>query len=86
MNSQEILDREFLEIRAKILEVAASLDRIQRADGDVSGDRRTKLVEEAISIIASSQEIPNRAEMVQMLFSCEYDGEWMKTFKPAPRT
>ena len=30
MNSKQILDREFLEIRAKILEVAAALDRIER--------------------------------------------------------
>ena len=86
MNSKEILDREFLEIRAKILEVAASLDRIQRAEGEVSGDPRTKLIEDAIAIIASKQDAPNRAEMIQMLFSREYDGEWMKTFEPTPRT
>ena len=30
MNSEQILDREFLEIRAKILEVAAALDRLDR--------------------------------------------------------
>ena len=44
MNSKQILDREYLTLRAKILEIAASLDRIERADGDVSDDDRVNEV------------------------------------------
>ncbi len=32
MPAAEVLDREFLEIRAKILEIAASLDRLDRGE------------------------------------------------------
>src|SRR5438105_3688541 len=33
LTAPEVLNREFLEIRSKILELAAALDRIARADG-----------------------------------------------------
>ena len=36
MSAQQILDREFLEMRAKILEVSATLDRLERAEGPVT--------------------------------------------------
>ena len=35
LDAQQVLDREFLEIRGKILEIASSLDRLQRAAGTV---------------------------------------------------
>jgi hypothetical protein len=36
LDAPEVLNREFLEVRAKILEIAAVLDRIDRAEGAVS--------------------------------------------------
>ena len=36
LSAPEVLSREFLEIRAKILEIAAAFDRLERAAGDVS--------------------------------------------------
>ncbi|MEM7784633.1 MAG: hypothetical protein AAF939_14715 [Planctomycetota bacterium] len=86
MDAKQILDREFLEIRAKILEIAASLDRIQRANGDVSGEQRSELIRSAIEIIASQQDSPIRAEKVQLLFSREYDPQWLDTFSISTRT
>jgi len=86
MNSQQILDREFLVIRAKILEVAAALDRIDRADGDVSSDSRMALVADAIDVIHSKQSDPIRAEKIQLLFSREYDQKWLDEFAIASRT
>lgn len=86
MNSNQILDREFLDIRAKILEVAAALDRIDRADGDVSSDSRMQLIENAIGIIASKHPDPIRAEKIQLLFSLEYDDSWIEKFEIATRT
>jgi len=85
MNSNQILDREFLEIRAKILEVAAALDRIDRAEGDVSGDSRMKLIADAIQVIASGQSEPIRAEKIQLLFSREYDSKWLEEFEITTR-
>ena len=84
MNSKEILDREFLEIRAKILEVGAAIDRIDRAGGDVSSDPRMNLISAAIGMVASSE--PHRAERIQLLFSREYDKSWQEKFDLTQRT
>ena len=34
LNAEELLDQEFLVVRAKILEIAAALDRLDRGAGD----------------------------------------------------
>lgn len=85
MNSKQILEREFLEIRAKILEVAATLDRIDRAEGDVGHDSRMELIAEAIGIISADQPDPIRAEKIQLLFSRSYDENWLEEFAIASR-
>jgi hypothetical protein len=74
----EILEREFLETRCKLLEVAAALDRLDRADGSVSGDPRRQKVQRALGILANTQE--NRAEQLQRLFSLDYEPDWRKKF------
>ena len=86
MNSKQVLNREFLEVRAKILEIAASLDRIQRAEGDVSKEKEYQLIKSAIELIATESESPIRAEKIQLLFSREYDPEWLDTFEITSRT
>ena len=74
-----ILDESFLEVRAKLLEVAATLDRIDRSADqgqpldDQSVPRRAK-VDEAIRILLS--EGPDRAERLQKLFSRDYEPQW----------
>ena len=74
-----ILDETFLKVRAKLLEIAATLDRIDRsADegsplSDGSIDRRKKL-DEAIRLLLS--EGPDRAERLQLLFSRQYESTW----------
>jgi hypothetical protein len=72
-SSEQILDSEFLVIRAKILEVAAALDRIDRAGGVVSDPRLPKL-REAVNLLLASE--GNRAEKVQRLFSREFAENW----------
>jgi hypothetical protein len=86
MNSQQILDREFLEIRAKLLEIAAALDRIDRAEGDVSRDSRMALIADAITVIGKDQSDPIRAEKIQLLFSRTYDEKWLEEFALTSRT
>jgi len=78
MDAKQILDREFLEIRSRILDVASSLDRIQRADSDVANDPRMQKLNEAIEIVLTDD--PHRAEKIQMLFSREYDEHWKDQF------
>jgi hypothetical protein len=79
MNAQEILNREFLEMRCKILELAASLDRLDRAEGNVLQESRYGKVLEAITVLLQ-KDIP-RAEQIQLLFSREYSTNWPQTFE-----
>lgn len=82
-SSQEILDREFLELRSKLLDIAASLDRIDRASGSVVDDDRMRKLTQGIELIASQR--PDRAHAIQQLFSRQYDQQWKQKFKLPPR-
>ncbi len=75
----QILDGEYLELRAKILELAASFDRLSRADEDLDGDQRMQLIGEGLSIL--SDESTNKAEQIQQLFSREYSSSWRQQFE-----
>jgi len=86
MNADEILDREFLEIRAKLLEVAAALDRLERAEGSVASDPRMHLLNTALKLNADTDHGPSGAEKMQMLFSRQYDPDWVKSFDLNPRS
>lgn len=68
-SATETLDREFLTIRSRLLDLAAALDRLDRADGDVTGDRRLQRIHHALTILASPD--ANRAEQIQMAMSDE---------------
>lgn len=76
MNAEQILDREYLQVRASILDLAAALDRQDRADGSVEDNHRRKLLESGIAILSSGS--ADRAAQVQLLFSREYDPAWRK--------
>lgn len=78
MTAAEVLEREFLEMRAKLLELAASLDRMDRSDGEVVNDRRLELIREGIQVLSSRHD--DRAEQLQLLFSREYDDQWQERF------
>jgi len=88
LTAEQILDREFLEIRAKILEIGSSLDRIQRAPGAIVDDRRMELLADGIQILTqpvSGQGSGNRAEQIQLLFSRQYENDWRDKFAIKPR-
>lgn len=76
MNADEVLDREYLVMRCKLIEVAAALDRIERCGdaGAAANDARMKRLREAIHALDGTT--PGKAEKLQMLFSLDYDGEW----------
>ncbi|NOS99670.1 MAG: hypothetical protein HOP29_03495 [Phycisphaerales bacterium] len=75
-HARKVLDSDFLSTRHHILDVAAALDRIDRApDADVAAvDRRMQQIAEALSVLADDN--PDRAERVQMVFSRPYDPAW----------
>jgi hypothetical protein len=78
MSAQDVLNREFLELRARVLDLAAALDRIDRASGDVSLDARMGQLRDAMAVLLESG--PDRAERVQLIFSLPYDAHWKERF------
>ena len=73
-----VLEQEFLPLRAKILEIAAGLDRLDRAvEAGEDGGRRERL-EQAIQLLLAEE--PSRAARVQLLFSRDYDESWRERF------
>ena len=74
----QILDRDFFELRAKILEIAAGLDRIDRAPvhhGE-HPDPRLGHIRQALEVLLKPG--PDRAETIQLIFSLEYDPAWRR--------
>ena len=68
----EVLNREFPTIRAGLINLAAALDRIDRAEGRPETDRIDR-IQKAVQAIADDDagrvEGAGRAERVQMIFS-----------------
>ena len=80
MTAKQTLDREFLEMRCRLLDLAASLDRIERRSDapGIAADPRLDLLRKGAAILASAGE--RRAEQMQMLFSDPYVPEWRGQF------
>lgn len=74
----EVLDREFLAVRAKLIDVAAALDRIDRAQGSAGDEPRLDQIREAFRILAG--DASDRAEQLQLLFSLPYQDDWQKNY------
>ena len=77
-NALRILDEQFLTVRARLIEIAADLDRIDRAAGSedtagfsAAGDTRMQQIRQAIKQLLEPG--PGRAERLQLIFSLPYD-------------
>jgi len=79
----QALDAYFLEARAKLLDVAAILDRIGRGSeaNGVAADPRLAKIRQALEVLQDQS--GGRAERIQQIFSCDYDANWER---PKPRT
>ena len=77
-NVRDVLDQEYLVARAKILELAAILDRLDRADGQPEVDPRYQLLQRGMELL--QQDADGRAERVQLLFSRPYQTTWREEF------
>jgi len=78
MPADAVVNRYFLEMRAKVLDVAAALDRIERAEGSerVRADGRLLKLRQAVDILLDGQ--PDRAARVLMVFSDTYEPGWKR--------
>ena len=72
----QTLDTCYLEVRCKLIEIAAALDRVYRAeDADaVDDDPRLKQFRDSLEVLAGPGF--DRAERLQMIFSDEYRPDW----------
>ena len=77
--ANEVFDQEFLPIRAKLLEVAAALDRLDRSSGPVSSESRRMQIHAAIQVLLRSED--DRAEQIQLIFSRPYEDGWRENFR-----
>ena len=74
LSAQQTLDREFLELRAQLLSLAASFDRLDRGGGSIQEDPRWIRLQQAVDLLKELE--PGRAERLQLLFSLPYREDW----------
>jgi hypothetical protein len=76
------LDQFYLDARCRLLDLAATLDRIGRgANAEAAAaDPRLARIREALAVLLADG--PAKAEQVQKLFSLDYDPAWPR---PKPR-
>jgi len=75
LTSAEALERHFLEVRCKLLDLAAILDRIHRG-GSLPADARLDRIRQGINVLLDSEAA--KAERVQQVFSLAYDPKWQR--------
>jgi hypothetical protein len=77
----EVLNRDFLEVRSRVLDLAAALDRLDRAprSGAETPDSRLAQLRQALEALLEPG--PGRAETIQRIFSLDYDSDWAERFK-----
>ena len=67
LSKRAVVDRYFLEHRAKVIDIAAFLDRVDRAQGEGADDFRRRALEACFAILTDGK--PDRARRVLELLS-----------------
>jgi hypothetical protein len=82
LSAERVLEQSFHEARSRLLDVAAVFDRLGRGDGatPAASDPRARKLRQAVEVLLG--DAPNKAELLQQLFSLPYDPEWPR---PQPR-
>ncbi len=81
--ASQILQNEFHSARAKIIELAAIFDRLDRAGGGLQGNPQFEKLLAGVELLMQSQ--PGRAEQIQLLMSRPYEPEWREWLKETSR-
>ena len=66
--ASRIADREFLDIRSKLIDLGALLDRIRRGPGSPVGDPRIETIAQALQLLASGA--PDSPNKYRSFFLC----------------
>lgn len=78
LSAEATLERYFLEMRSRLLDVGAAMDRIEQAEGaeSVSMDERWRKLRQAAAVLTDDE--PDRAARIQMIFSDPYEESWRR--------
>ncbi len=77
-NSEQVVEQEYLQIRAKILEVAAFLDRLHPSvELSTASESKLELLRRGCELLLDAE--ADKATRVQLLFSRQYDVQWRQT-------
>ncbi len=76
MTARAVLDQDCPAIRHRILDIAASLDRLDRAGiaDEIADDPRRRNIQDAIRLL--TEPTTDRAARVQIVFSDPFDESW----------
>ncbi|MFO0013574.1 MAG: hypothetical protein ACK553_12575 [Planctomycetota bacterium] len=77
-SAEEILAEEFLQARSRILDLAAFLDRLERAPGSAEEAAQMMLLTQGLEILCDDE--VGKARRVQLLMSRDYDPAWQKKY------
>lgn len=77
----QVLDQDYLAIRARILDLAAALDRLNLAHEPPHHPPDRRLAEIRTALEALLEPDLGRAETIQRIFSLEYDPHWRTRFE-----
>jgi hypothetical protein len=75
-DASQVLNEEFLQIRCRLLDLAAALDRLDRAPEHPGHHPDPRLAKIRQALEALQEPGPGRAETIQLLFSIDYDPAW----------
>lgn len=67
LTRRQVADEYFIESRNRLLEIAAFLDRLERAEGAAERDFRVQAFQEALKVLCDDE--PARVQRIQMLLS-----------------
>lgn len=76
--AEQVLAEEFLVARSKILDLAATIDRLHRAEGTVENLDKRQLLQQGLEILLDDQ--GDKAKRVQLLMSRAYDPQWRENY------
>ncbi len=71
LTPEKVLDNYYLDARCMLLEIAATLDRYDRAaqQGTIGEDDRLDQIYQGLTLLAERETTPNRSERLLNLFS-----------------
>lgn len=75
LEPQQLLQREYLEMRSLALRLGAALDRLERGGVDLSAHPQSQGLLQCLAILQDGQ--PDRAARIQLALSRPYDPSWL---------